>query len=341
MGLKRLRRSAAHIIALSAILCSFSHTAVGQQNSGSVAGQVIGLSGEEVSTAPIEAKSMESGQIFKTVSSVNGSYSFLELPIGMYEISSPVAGFERRPVDVRSGETIRIDIHFVAPGNTLGTVGDNDLASRIAAYNRPAPPTGPMPRTADGKPDFSGYWQFIKLDGDSPAMQPWAAALTKYRVDSLMKDSPSARCLPDGVTGTTYQLIQTPIYLVFLLELSSQSHRLVFLDGRAHPKDLVPTWYGHSIGKWDGDTLVVDRVGFNEGTWIRPEGLPHTDMLHIIERFRRLDLGHLEVEMTFEDAGAYVRQWTRKAAYELQPNHEVDEYVCAENNLDPVNMIGK
>ena len=339
MGLRHLLQSAAHIIAVGAVLCSFTLTAVGQLNSGAVAGQVIGLSGEEISGAPIQAKSVESGQTFKTASSVNGSYSFTDLPFGKYEISSPVAGFERRSVDVPAGETIRIDIHFVEMTNTLGTVGDGDAVSRIATYNRPAPPTGSTPRTADGKPDLSGYWQFINADGNRPEMQPWAEALAKYRVDNLMKDSPSARCLPDGVTVVNH-LIQTPNYLVVLMELSSQSHRLVFLDGREHPKDLVPTWYGHSIGKWEGDTLVVDRVGFNEGTWLQPQGVPHTDMLHIIERFRRPDLGHLEVELTFEDAGAYVRPWTRKLAYELQPNHEVDEYVCSENNLDAVNMIG-
>lgn len=338
--MRHLLRSATHIITLGAVLCSFSLTVVSLQNSGGVAGQVIGLSGEELSRAPIQAKRVESGQTFKTSSSVNGSYAFTNLPPGKYEISSPVAGFERLSVDVRAGETIRIDIHFVEMNTTLGTVGDGDAVSRIVTYNRPAPPAGSTPRTADGKPDFSGYWRFISTGGDRPAMYPWAEALQKYRVDNLMKDSPGARCLPDGVTVVS-QLIQTPIYLVVLMELSPQSHRLVFLDGRDHPKDLGPTWYGHSIGKWDGDTLVVDRVGFNEGTYIQPQGVPHTDMLHIIERFRRPDLGHLEVEMTFEDAGAYVRPWTRKVAYELQPDHEVDEYVCNENNLEPVLMIGK
>jgi hypothetical protein len=340
MGLRHLLKLAIHSTALVAGICSFTLIAMGQQKSGALAGQVIGLNGEEVSRAPIEAKSTESGRIFNTASSVDGSYSFSELPVDKYEVSSPVGGFERRLVDVRAGETIRIDIRFVEPGNTLGTIGDNDLASRIARYNRPAPPAGATPRTPDGKPDFSGYWELIKTDGDRPPMQPWAEALAKYRVDTVMKDSPSARCLPDGFTRID-QLIQTPVYLVVLMELSIQSHRWIFLDGRDHPKDLAPTWYGHSIGKWDGDTLVVDRVGFNEATWIAPQGLPHTDMLHLVERFRRADLGHLEVELTFDDPGAYTRPWKRKVAYELQPNHEVEEYICNENNLDPVQMIGK
>ena len=313
---------------------------MGQEKSGTLAGKVIGLDGEEVSKAPIEAKSIESGRIFKTASAVNGSYSLTELPEGRYEMSSPIAGFEHKQVEVRAGETTRTDIRFVEPGPTLGTIGDSDLAARIARYNRPAPPSGLTPRTPTGQPDFSGYWQNAKVDAAKPEMQAWAEALAKYRVDNDIKDSPSARCLPDGVLRLD-QLIQTPSYLIVLVELSTQSHRLVFLDGREHPKDVDPTWYGHSVGRWDGDTLVVDRVGFNEGTWLGGgQGLPHTDRLHLVERFRRPDLGHLEVETTIEDAGAYQRPWTRKVTFELRPNQEVHEYVC-ENNLDPANMVGK
>jgi Carboxypeptidase regulatory-like domain len=235
MGGRHLVKIAGHIAALFAAVTSFSLTIVGQQNSGELAGIVIGLSGEALAGAPIEAKSMESSQIFKAASSINGSYSFMKLPAGKYEISSPVAGFERRQVDVHAGETVRIDIHFVEPGNTLGTIGDNDVLSRIASYNRPAPPTGLTPRTVDGKPDFSGYWQLINTDGDTPEMQPWAKALARYRVNSVMKDSPSARCLPDGVTQMN-QLFQTPIYLVVLIELSSQSHRFDFPRWTRPPK---------------------------------------------------------------------------------------------------------
>jgi Carboxypeptidase regulatory-like domain len=339
MGLRRFLQSAAHIIVFGAVLYSFSSTAVGQQKSGSVSGQVVGLSGEELSGAPIQAKNMESGQTFKTTSTLNGSYSFTDLPAGKYEISSLVDGFERRSVDVRAGETIRIDIHFVELTNTLGTVGEIDVvASRIAAYNKPKPPLGATPRTPSGKPDLSGYWRLMRVTGDMPQMQRWAAALAKYRADNVNKDSPSARCLPGSPVGFD-QLIQTPMYLIVLFELDSY-HHLIFLDGRDHPKDLDPTWYGHSVGNWDGDVLLIDRVGFNERTWL-PEGLPHTDSLHIVHRVRRPDLGHLEMETTIEDSGAYLRPWTRKVVFELQPNQEVHEYVCNENNLDLVNMIGK
>ncbi len=104
-----------------------------------------------------------------------------------------------------------------------------------------------------------------------------------------------------------------------------------------------PTWFLHAIGQWEKDTLVVDRVGFNEGSWLGAgaQGLPHTDMLHLIERYRRPDLGHLEIETSVKDPGAYGKSWTRKTAYELRPKEEVHEYVCNENNLDPVNVLVK
>jgi Carboxypeptidase regulatory-like domain len=318
---------------------SLGFQASAQVRQGTIAGQVIGLSGEEVSRAPIEAKSMDSGRIFRTSSSGNGSYSIQDVPPGKYEVSSPVAGFERKEIEVRAGETARLDIHFIEIGNTLGTIGDADLGTRLATYNRPPPPAGPPPRTPEGQPDFSGYWQLIRTDPVKPEMLPWAEALAKYRVDAAIKDSPSARCLPNGVSRID-QLIQTPKYLVVLME-APQSHRLIFLDGRDHPKEPDPTWFGHSVGKWNGDTLVVDRIGFNEGSWLdAPQGLPHTDLLHVVERYRRPDLGHLEVETTIDDPGAYVRPWTRKGAYELRLNQEVNEYVCNENNVDPA-MVGK
>jgi carboxypeptidase family protein len=330
-----------HLIALIACVYSFAFGAVGQQTFGRLVGQVIGLSGEEVSKAPIEAKSVESGEIFKTFSAANGSYSFTELPARKYEISSPVAGFERKEIEVRAGETTRIDIHFIEIGGTLGTIGDGDLGTRLALYNRPAPPAGGMPRTSAGKPDFSGYWLRVNSDPPKPDMQPWAEALAKYRVDTERKYLPSARCLITQLAPVDHMLVQTPTYLVVLLESSPQSHRLVFLDGRTHPKEPDPTWYGHSVGQWEGDTLVVDRIGFNEGSWYDASGIPHTDMLHLVERYRRPDLGHLEIETTIEDRGAYLRPWTRKTLFELQPNREVEEYVCAENNLDSLNSVGK
>ena len=118
------------------------------------------------------------------------------------------------------------------------------------------------------------------------------------------------------------------------------SYRQIFLDGRDHSKDADPTWMGYSIGKWEGDTLVVDTAGFNDKSW-SPMFRPHTDKFHMIERFRRLDLGHLEIEVTIDDPGAYVKPWTIKRVSNLLPGDEIGEYICAENNQDVEHLVGK
>ena len=341
----RLRHSttyALHCIALLVIIFCLVFEGATQDRLGTIAVQMIGPSEEEVSGAPVEAKNLETGHVSKAVSSVNGGYSFTQLPAGRYEISSPVAGFERKEAELRAGESTRVDIRFKEVGASLGTIGDSPLYRRLSTYNRPAPPAGETPRTADGTPDLSGYWRLVNTEAGKPEMLPWAEALAKYRLENETEAiPPGSRCLPEDILRLN-QMIQTRKYLLVLMEFNSQSHRLVFLDGREHPKEPDPTWFGHAVGKWEKDTLVVDRVGFNEGSWlVAGQGLPHTDMLHLIETYRRLDFGHLEVEMTVEDRGAYVKPWTRKTAYELQPNEDVHEYVCNENNLDPVNILKK
>ncbi len=125
-----------------------------------------------------------------------------------------------------------------------------------------------------------------------------------------------------------------------LFEDDIPSHRQVFLDGRTHPKDPNPSWMGHSIGHWDGDTLVVDTVGFNDRSWLDAQGHPHTEQLHVIERMRRADLGDLEIEFTIEDPATYAKPWIIKRGADLDPDDDVGEYAC-ENNHDPEHMVGK
>jgi len=342
MRLKHPITFAVHCSAVIGIMCCLGFEAVAQGGTGTITGRVFSLSDDEISGAPIEAKNLQTGRVSKTISSPSGDYTFAQLPIGTYEISSPIAGFERKEAEVRGGESTPIDIHYKEAGRQLGTIGDSPLYRQLAGYNRPAPPTGEAPRTADGTPDFSGYWNLVTTDAEKPEMLAWAEALAKYRLDHETEAlPPGSRCLPEDILRVS-QVIQTRKYLVVLMQFNSQSHRLVFLDGREHPKELDPTWFGHAIGKWDGETLIVDRVGFNEGSWLGggAQGLPHTDRLHVIERYRRPDFGHLEVETIIEDVASYVKPWTRKTTYELQPHEEVQEYVC-ENNLDPVNILAK
>jgi hypothetical protein len=138
-----------------------------------------------------------------------------------------------------------------------------------------------------------------------------------------------------------YKLVQTPTLLVMLFEDDIPSHRQVFLDGRGHPKDPNPMWMGHSIGHWEGDTLVIDTVGFDNRSWLDNVGHSHTEMMHVIERFRRTDLGHLEIEFTIDDPGAYAKPWKIMRASELDAGDDIGEYVCNENEKDVKHMVGK
>jgi hypothetical protein len=204
--------------------------------------------------------------------------------------------------------------------------------------------TAPAPRTADGTPDLSGIWRApsspryltnLAADGIEVSMQPWAEQLYKERLASDGRDRPSAGCLPHSVTdfdthGTPRKVIQTPDLLVMLFE-AYHSYREIFTDGRSLPQVREPAWFGYSVGRWEGDTLVVDTVGVNEKTWLDDSGHPHSDELHIIERFRRIDFGHIQVEITIDDPKAYLKPWTVSFGWELLPDTELLDWVC-ENN---------
>ena len=212
-------------------------------------------------------------------------------------------------------------------------------------------PSGPTPRARDGKPDLSGIWgpdhNFIYdinsalKPGDTLPLQPWAAKLTKER---MSRHDPEANCLPAGVPRMApypWKIVQTPNLVVFLYEGNIHSYRQVFLDGRGHPKEMNPTWYGDSIGHWEGDTLVVDTAGFNDRFWFDFAGHPHTEQLHITERFHRPDAAHLEAEVTIDDPGAYTRPFTMYGHFPLLAHTEIMEYVCNENNQDVEHIVGK
>ena len=133
--------------------------------------------------------------------------------------------------------------------------------------------------------------------------------------------------------------MQGPGAIVMLFEAYNH-YRQIFLDGRPLPKDPQPTWFGYSVGKWDADTLVVDTVGFNEETWLDDGGHPHTGALHVTERFRRRDFGHMDLLVTIDDPKAYTRPWSAKMGLDLQADTELIEFIC-ENERDAVHMVGK
>jgi hypothetical protein len=186
----------------------------------------------------------------------------------------------------------------------------------------------------DGRPDLSGAW----LGSDDPdpeelSLQPWARTLTMERVKNQGRDMPAGFCLPGDVVlrlPFIYKLVQTPSLLIVLWDGGLPGFHQIFLDGRSHPRDPDPTWTGHSVGRWDRDTLVVDTIGFNDRSWLRMS--PHTEMLHVVKRYRRPDLGHLEIEVTIDDPGTLTKPWKGRLLWELAPGEDVHEYICNENN---------
>ena len=213
--------------------------------------------------------------------------------------------------------------------------------------------SAPAPKTPDGKPDLSGIWRAAEgkylqnITGDlrEVPFQPWAAALYNERVAVLAKGRPTERCLPHGVPDAMmvrsgpWKIVQTPRVTLILFE-EMNHYRQVFTDGRGFPKDPNPTWLGYSIGKWEGDTFVVDTTGFNDQTWLDDPGHPHTDAMHAIERFRRRDFGHLEIDITIDDPKAYTTPWTVTARFDLLPDTELIENLC-DNEKDAQHMVGK
>ena len=171
--------------------------------------------------------------------------------------------------------------------------------------------------------------------------QPWAAAIYDYNSANVSKYDPEGYCLPPGgprMMATPYpmEILQLPdqqrIFMVF--EGATHIWREIYMDGRPHPQGdaLNPTYLGHSVGRWDGDTLVVDVVGFNEATWIDYYGHPHTDQLHVVERISRPDKRTLRYEATIDDPGAYTQPWTVSWTIPWTPGGELTEYICQENN---------
>jgi len=227
----------------------------------------------------------------------------------------------------------------------------------------------PTPRTPDGKPDLSGIWeaentracpsdgcfdsmkigdQFIdlgsRLNGGLP-YQPWAAAAVKVRTAENGKDDPETHCMPLGVPRMHIypnfrKILQVPGLVVFLDEHNA-TYRQIFTDGRPLPVDPQPSWNGYSVGTWEGDTLVVQTNGLRDGMWLDRSGSPTTDAAKVTERFRRINYGNMEIEITVDDPKAYTRPWTVKLNQFVVLNSELLDYICNENEKDSTHLVGK
>ena len=262
------------------------------------------------------------------------------------------------------------------------------LSAQWPAYPTPGVPRtsdgkanlkGPAPKTADGKPDFSGIWRFVdsadarqgpplprgvgtagigaRVRGlnqffdigstlpDGLPLQPWAAALRKQRVADNNKDNPDAHCLPLGLVQLDThpeprKIMQAPGLIVMLYEANG-GIRQIFTDGRPlPPPDVQPWWYGYSVGKWEGDTLVVESRGFRDDVWLDVEGSPLTSAGVMTERFRRPDFGDMEIEITVDDPKAYTKPWTVTVNHRIMLDTDLIEFVCQEDEKDAVHLRG-
>jgi hypothetical protein len=224
----------------------------------------------------------------------------------------------------------------------------------------------PAPRLPDGHPDLGngkGSWNpriIANLAGNgrggaarSPVdkvvdvpFQPWAKTVYDQRQATLLKDDPEGLCLPPGIprlmaTPFPFQIFQLPDRVLFVFEGGAHIWRAIYTDGRAHPKDPNPSFLGDSIGRWDGDTLMVDAIGFNDTTWIDQDGHPHTENLHVVERYTRTDEMTLHYEVTIDDPKAYTKPWSSSYSIPWSAGTELLEYICQENNKDLPHMVGK
>ena len=226
---------------------------------------------------------------------------------------------------------------------------------------------GPTPRLPNGKPDLgnaTGVWsprpihdiagaggdpnqktKMVETVVDVP-FQPWAKKVYEERIGNWWKEDPEGLCLPPGVprmmtTPFPFQIYQLPDRVLFIYEGGAHIWRIVYTDGRPHPKDPNPTYLGDSVGHWEGDTLVVDVVALNDRTWLDAAGHPHTDALHVIERYTRTDSLTLRYESTIDDPKTYTKPWTAVYTIPFEPGWEPYEYICQENNRDLNHLVGK
>jgi hypothetical protein len=231
-------------------------------------------------------------------------------------------------------------LHYPTPGIPRTPDGKPNLSA-------------PAPRTADGKPDLSGIWvikdgkyfQDLGAGGVEIPMLPWAKELYEARKKNLQKGHPSERCLGHGVAdfdtlAAPRKIIQATSVIAILFE-SYHQYRQILMDGRPLPEPSQPSYQGYSIGRWEGDTLVVETNGVNDSGWLDMNGHPQTETTHITERFTRRNFGHIDLQLTIDDTKAYSKPWmVALTGWDLLPDEELIEAIC-ENEKDSGHLVGK
>ena len=237
--------------------------------------------------------------------------------------------------------------------------------------------SAPVPRAKNGRPSLSGLWQtesappemlkrlipdatngvgeeplseyFINILSDfkpnEEPLLPAAAEQFQQHAADFSRESPLPRCLPEGMplvemAPAPYKIIETPGVTVMLYERDT-TFRQIYTDGRKLPPDPQPSWLGYAVGRWQGDAFIVDTIGFNDRGWLDARGHTHSERLHLTERFHRLDVGHMELQITIDDPGTYSRPFTIKLKQRLLPDTDLLESVCAENEKDVTHSSAK
>jgi len=240
-------------------------------------------------------------------------------------------------------------------GQNAGIGGGNGQGGQ-RGQRGPATPPPPAPRRADGRvhlgplPGQKGLWVAgitnLRLpDGQQIPYQPWSQALAQYRRTDQLE--PHTRCKPSGaarqfLTPYGVEFVEMDdLKRILIFDVGGpHTYRIIYMDGRPHPKDWVPDYYGHNVGHWEGDTLVVDSVGYNEKFWLDRGLTVHSDKLHLIERFTRLDANNMRYQLTVDDPEVYTSQWTGEFQIRWTAGDELFEYVCQDNNFAPTLMVG-
>jgi len=243
-------------------------------------------------------------------------------------------------------------------GVQVGVPQGRGAAPAAPAGRRGGPPPGPAPRSANGRvllggatPSVKGVWlpgeggAQAAGDVESVPLQPWARALlAQRRINQL---EPHTRCKPSGgirqfLTPYGVEFVELPeLQRIYIFDIGGpHTYRTIYMDGRTHPANLQPSYYGHSIGWWEGDTLVVDTTGFNESFWIDRRGTPHTEKLQLQERFTRLNSLTIKYEVVAEDPGALTAPWKTGFNLRWENGTELFEYVCQQANYATTLMVG-
>ena len=289
--------------------------------------------GYVIDRVPVEVRNVATNAKATATTAADGTYTIAGLAPGDYELTvnlPSMTPYKSPVLKVATGATTHEA--KVAYNTQLGTLGE-DFRAGIDEAARHKNISGPTPRTKDGHPDMSGVW-FRPVVTD-PGKPEWLQA------PRPSSESNQARCLPSNAQryGPLFQMVQSKDYLVIINDDDSPGFYQIYLDGRAHPKDPNPQWNGHNTAKWEGDTLVVDRVGFDDRMWIDQAGHLNSGKLRIVTRYTRPDLGHLEIVSTIEDPGALKAPYTTKMTADLADGEMIYEFICAENERDVKHFV--